>query len=90
MQANFSSLLLVSEVKTVTKRNILYVNLAPFQNSSTLSRLLKVVEDFGEAFTKYLECSNETEKIFSFVDISKAIFIFIIEWYFYIKIWSIW
>ena len=44
-----------------------------FQNSSTLSRLLKTVEDFGVAFVKYLECDNQTanEKTFSFLNISK-------------------
>ena len=44
-----------------------------FQNSSTLSRLLKTVEDFGAAFVKYLECDNQTanEKTFSFLNISK-------------------
>ena len=44
-----------------------------FQNSSTLSRLLKTVEDFGVAFVKYLECDNQTanEKTFSFRNIRK-------------------
>ena len=52
------------------------LNITIFQNSTTLSRLLKVVEDFGVAFTKYLECDNKTEngKTFSFSNISKSLF----------------
>ncbi|XP_068711772.1 adhesion G protein-coupled receptor L4-like [Montipora foliosa] len=38
-------------------------------NSSTLTRLWKVVEDFGVAFAKYLECDGENERAFSFVNI---------------------
>ena len=53
-----------------------YKHFSPRQNSSTLSRLLKVVEGFGEAFAKNLECDNKTEngKIFSSYNISKALF----------------
>lgn len=49
--------------------------ISAFQHSSTLSQLLKVVEDFGEAFTKYLECDNKTEseKTFSLDNISKPL-----------------
>ncbi|XP_020624311.1 adhesion G protein-coupled receptor E3-like isoform X2 [Orbicella faveolata] len=54
---------LFNETNIPTWRNL--------QNSTTLSRLLKVVEEFGVAFTKYLDCDNETEnkRTFSFSNI---------------------